>query len=860
MSGDRKVPIPNGLLEAEMAAFPIASEDSFALVTDSLDPALGPTTSQLWSSAESSLLRTFIGIRIEDVVSIRDMEWFDQNRQLQTITQWFRGFVNRKLESQGVTFKTRSDAVTPSDPRWITRALPQDLLAAGLWQGAQRPIRFDDCHPNTALHLRDQGFAETHLHIGAGLEFGSHWIGTLLAFTDLRANLNQFASPGGVFGNGQQLGEWLMRAAIIRQLIGEYLISLQRRPIVGFEQFVNSRCVQLTQLGTTIVQPLRMSVIDVMRGKLSSVYSLNTMRWAFRRYCQTTTGYKSTASISLVDMDPLQPYFPSQIDLGASSEMQFIATALAEIERTSDRTLEVAFWQTMRIRNIYYRHLTQKALTPGLAWFVRYFDRIRAGRQSMALSDLAVIAAKVSGAGKGLRHFEFRTSPPERVDSGRIFLTDVFRSLAALQKEGLQEAGLVIHFIRTPGGGKSKGKPMSRSQDTYANPARTTNPRGYRFQTYAKRLRKQARTAARLLAYHPHLLHQFRGIDLCTDELAVPIWVFVDTFRGLRTVGERVSTYLAERSYNVAPLRRTVHAGEDFPHLLTGLRVVSDTVRRLDLQPGDRLGHAMALGLEPKLWSQSTSEAIVPREVRLFDLAWEWDSRTGPNGIGSNATRAGYLERQIADISEKIFAESMSPHIISQLADDLHNPSQLMKSGFPDGPRPNVGDDDRLNRLVRYLTDPELFFRGTQPIKIDTEVEITAMHELQVWVRGEVARRGLAVEINPTSNFLIGNLGEWRHHPLFRMNPPDGSGVNPVPLVVGSDDPLVFATGLPDEYPALARAMDQAGIRKTDANRWLDEVRSAGNQFRFTHRNSLDPWLNVPGHQELLMDIRNLIV
>ncbi len=59
---------------------------------------------------------------------------------------------------------------------------------------------------------------------------------------------------------------------------------------------------------------------------------------------------------------------------------------------------------------------------------------------------------------------------------------------------------------------------------------------------------------------------------------------------------------------------------------------------------------------------------------------------------------------------------------------------------------------------------------------------------------------GLAVEINPTSNFLIGNLGEWRRHPLFRMNPPDGGGVNPVPLVVGSDDPMVFATGLPDEY------------------------------------------------------------
>ena len=143
---------------------------------------------------------------------------------------------------------------------------------------------------------------------------------------------------------------------------------------------------------------------------------------------------------------------------------------------------------------------------------------------------------------------------------------------------------------------------------------------------------------------------------------------------------------------------------------------------------------------------------------------------------------------------------------------------------------------------------------------MDASAEAEAVEELQTWLRGEVSACGLAVEINPTSNFLIGNLGEWRRHPLFRMNPPDGCGVNPVPLVVGSDDPLVFATGLPDEYPALERALADAGVPRPAASRWLEEVRATGVRFRFTLPNSLAPINPVRAHDALLSEIRTLFV
>jgi len=862
VSQERLSPIPNGLLEVDVAAYPIATETAFRLKPMSLDPSLGIVTGQLWRAAEADLLRTFTGIRVEHLTAVRDLEWFGApGRPAQPLTDWFRDLAQRYLVSRGPTFAPKRRPADDADPRWIARILPPDLLAAGLWEGAARPARLDDSPAPTALNLREAGFAETHLHIGAGLEFGSHWINTMFTLLDPRADLARFQSPGGAFADGTQLADWLLRAAVTRQFLGEYLAARRSGGTVGFEPFVTARLkAKVVALGMAVILPLRTAIRDVMSSQLGTTHNLKATRWAFRRYCQAVTGYNPTAASNLSQLDPLEPHFPAHAPAGVSTELLFAAAALRETAQTgsSDPDFALAFWQTTRLRNIYYRHLTQRALTPGLAWFVRYFDRIGAGRQATPLRDLTRIAAEVSGAGRGLRYFEFRTSPPDRVDAGRSYIETVFPVLS--QAPGLREGALVYHFIRAAGGGKTKGLPHAHGRDTHANPAPgKLNPRGYRYQTYAGGLRKQAVTVARLLARFPHLLLQLRAIDLCTDELAVPVWAFVGTFKALRTIGERVSTYLAQHGRSVPPLRRTVHAGEDYPHLLTGLRLVGDTVRRLDLEPGDRLGHALALGFDPDRWAQTTGTAVVTLDVRLFDLAWEWDCRTGRRGAGIDASRAGYLDRELRGLSAELFGRELSPREVSQLADDLHDPEKLKQAGYPNGPRPKAANE-QMERVIRYLTEPGLFVTGSRPVPVDAAGEARAVEELQTWLRGEVARRGLAVEINPTSNFLIGNLGEWRRHPLFRMNPPEGGGVNPVPLVVGSDDPLVFATGLPDEYPALERALNDAGVPKPAAGRWLDEVRATGVKFRFTLPGSLDPIKPVPADDGLLGEIGGLFV
>ncbi|HTD54794.1 MAG TPA: hypothetical protein VK670_05400 [Silvibacterium sp.] len=74
--------------------------------------------------------------------------------------------------------------------------------------------------------------------------------------------------------------------------------------------------------------------------------------------------------------------------------------------------------------------------------------------------------------------------------------------------------------------------------------------------------------------------------------------------------------------------------------------------------------------------------------------------------------------------------------------------------------------------MAAWLRDRRVFERAQvlDPVEIGQEVSLVA--GLQTYVRGLLARSGIVVEINPSSNLLIGHLGDLTHHPLWRLCPP----------------------------------------------------------------------------------------
>lgn len=100
------------------------------------------------------------------------------------------------------------------------------------------------------------------------------------------------------------------------------------------------------------------------------------------------------------------------------------------------------------------------------------------------------------------------------------------------------------------------------------------------------------------------------GVDAAASEFDTPPEVFAPSFRRLREHGMQHFTY---------------HAGEDFFHVLSGLRAIYEAMEYLELQAGDRIGHATAAGVDVKLWKENVGERLWMRiEDYLNDLVFAY--------------------------------------------------------------------------------------------------------------------------------------------------------------------------------------------------------------------------------------------
>ena len=102
----------------------------------------------------------------------------------------------------------------------------------------------------------------------------------------------------------------------------------------------------------------------------------------------------------------------------------------------------------------------------------------------------------------------------------------------------------------------------------------------------------------------------FCGFDAANNEMYASPEVFAPVFRKARFFGFDKFTF---------------HAGEDFVHLLSGIRAVYEAMDFLELGIGDRIGHTTALGIEPALWlDRIGSTVIIEKGEWLDDLVFAY--------------------------------------------------------------------------------------------------------------------------------------------------------------------------------------------------------------------------------------------
>lgn len=860
MNASRIALIPIAHVAAEVVAFPLASEAGLELGLTSLSPSLDSEsrTRGLWRRAEQDLLRAHPSIALDELVAIRDDVWFHREHGGPALGSYLQGVAQRFLQIRGARAVPRlelqmagppglhGDGVARTFWRWLSFALPEDLLLAAL-HTSSGPRSVDAVSPLLDRRLRDKGFAEPHVHLKGCFDFGRIWVSTLRGLASTRLKDGDFKNPGASLQEGKDMADWLLRAAVARYVLAAFLE--QRRGREDFREFLGATALEKVRerLGPGMAMTLVLALEELQAGKLPEDSRFSSVRFLYRSLIDGRRDrHPRELDATFWDWDPIAPLVHAG---GAPPEIRFVAAGLQYLEANpGDLLCARLFWQTIRVRCLLYRHLVQRPMTPGLQWFVRFFDRIKPARTLFKPRLMAHLARELCGSERGLRSLELRTSPEAEGVSATY--REVQAITEALREEPPPEApcdhGIIWHFTRNREGGWFQGEPKAHWKGTVADPeipargGKKGNPTGYRYGLFYKKRRAEALAAARVLLFFPRSLEVVRGLDLCTDEVGVPAWVMAPLIRYVRDAGEQASAVLRERfGSEIPPLRTSVHAGEDFVHLLTGLRRLDEAIDHLKLKEGDRLGHALCLGVDPKIWATRSGRLAIPREDRLFDLAWEWKwySRCGQAAPGD---RYALIQREIEEQTRFIFDSSLTPEQVRRMVEELHDENILRGLGFPDRPYPRGYQQDLL---FRYLTSPAVFQRGREIVWIDPEKEAGALSLLQNELRRKVGQIGLTIEVNPSSNLLIGHLAEVAHHPLWRLSPPgDGDGIPPLAVCIGSDDPLTFATTLREEYQLLYDALLCDGHSEAVAHQWIERAREAGMSSRFTLEASRQPW------------------
>ncbi|MDE7011468.1 MAG: hypothetical protein K2O93_09645 [Oscillospiraceae bacterium] len=398
----------------------------------------------------------------------------------------------------------------------------------------------------------------------------------------------------------------------------------------------------------------------------------------------------------------------------------------------------------------------------------------------------------------------------------------------------------------------------------------------HRHQALREEVRARARALAEALSVSPYLCSRIRGIDGCANEVDCRPEVFAAAFRYLRSF-QSTEPWTAG-SLLPAPVHRlsvTYHAGEDFYDIADGLRAIDEAMCFLDYRRGDRIGHALALGVDPQIHYQMKSMSIVlPKQNRLDDLVW-LIFRGRALGVPIDPQLYGALQQEALWLLQDIYGDAISRNNWSITLQDYFC-SMLLRGDAPELYRtmsfqmPEALYDSQYSRcqITSSRSAQDLMpFRqswkiagmyyyyhygwrekreGRKSIRISIRPDyIALLRQMQLALQQHLAARGILIECNPSSNVLIGTFGEYARHPITRFNhmgltaPPDLQCAQ-LHVCVNTDDLGVFDTSLEFEYALLYRALSS----QTDADgrplytaksilSYLQNVREMGLQAVF---------------------------
>lgn len=534
-----------------------------------------------------------------------------------------------------------------------------------------------------------------------------------------------------------------------------------------------------------------------------------------------------------------------------TDELVWMQRLAERLQVNPSSTLERMFHLYLVLQNQYYRLLVQNEEQFGFDQFQKLtFTELREPAEADYLSRFNAMHGKQANISR-TGYLEGRFSPKKTLRKNYALLKAVLygywqyleghdpysensntpRSMAQLLKQldsslqqlppadrSRQRLALVAHFIKQPW-----------------KPSKKSGP--YRFYTLRTQLEHNTNILLQTLRRWPGLRGWVRGIDAASNELHAPPEVFASCYRACQHAG------ITRRSY---------HAGEDFPHLLSGLRAIDDALELLDLRNGDRIGHGTAMGILPSLWlERMPAQLIVRKGDWMLDLLTAWRLLRDQPQFSHTASQ---VATQLARLASDIFQTNISCTQLEAAMELRHLNVGYLQATMASDEAPSSfsmlwqaeaqrvieagqHNPDSVVLLWQWLSDEQLWERSEAQETVDaTYFSASTYLALQQVLMQKVADRKVIIETLPTSNVRISQYHNFsEHHSLRWMRVPGfvQEGDPEIMVSLGSDDPGIFAADLNAEFYHLYSALRNQGISDKPALGYLAAVNERGREYRF---------------------------
>lgn len=280
----------------------------------------------------------------------------------------------------------------------------------------------------------------------------------------------------------------------------------------------------------------------------------------------------------------------------------------------------------------------------------------------------------------------------------------------------------------------------------------------------------------------------------------------------------------------------TYHAGEDFFDLLDGIRTIDEVIYHLRWNNKCRLGHCLSLFTDADTYYRNRHfKCFLPRQILLDNLVWFkiWSEALH---IPLSDVIQQEIERLYNDIGygtvyvHKAYVSSMklrgdNMNRTMDRAGSSYSESALRSGQFIE----KVRNSRAASKLLHdYLADKDIYKNGNVFVEWKhPETIISGIKAIQDAVLNLIKKKGVSIELCPTSNIQIGNFDRYDQLPIRDFVLRD------IPFNINTDDKGILATNIENEYSLVYASLKKAGINDASIIRYMDTIITNSRKMKF---------------------------